>query len=150
MSSERALEKAKWYCSFQERSIFDVENRFRAWRVKSEEWDKLIDELIEQDFINEKRFIEAYVRGKFLIKKWGKNKIKSGLYQKKIVGVEVDKVMEQEILFEKYVETIKHLIEKKKEQINTTEKSEITEKLYRYLTSKGFESELIFKCLNHE
>lgn len=147
MSSERALEKAMRYCSFQERCVFDMENRFRAWNVKREDWDKLIDSLIEQDFLNEKRYIEAFVRGKFLIKKWGKNKIKAELFQKKISGIEVDKSIETEILEEDYSKTIKLLIEKKRQLITDDDKLKIKEKIYRYLLSKGYESELIFKHL---
>lgn len=148
MSSERALEKAMRYCSFQERCVFDVENRFRAWNVKREDWDKLIDSLIEQDFLNQKRYVEAFVRGKFLIKRWGKNKIKAELFQKKISGNVVDKSIETEILEEDYFKTIKLLIEKKRHLIKDEDKSKIKEKIFRYLSSKGYETELIFRFLN--
>ena len=148
MSSERALEKAKRYCSFQERCILDVENRFRAWNVKKEDWDSLIDKLIEQNFLNEKRYIEAFMRGKFLIKKWGKIKIKAELNQKKIYGKEIDEAISEEINEEDYVDTIKYLIVKKKGLLNERDKSKEKEKIYRYLLSKGYEQELIFKYLS--
>lgn len=147
MSSERALEKAKRYCSFQERCILDVENRFRVWNVKKEDWDTIVDKLLEQDFLNEKRYIEAYVRGKFLIKKWGKIKIKAELNQKRIYGKEIDEAISEEINEEDYVTTIKCLIVKKKELLNERDKSKEKEKIYRYLLSKGYEQELIFKFL---
>lgn len=147
MSSERALEKAKRYCSFQERCILDVENRFRAWNVKKEEWDSILDKLMEQNFLNEKRYIEAYVRGKFLIKKWGKIKIKAELNQKRIYGKEIDEAMANEIEADEYLMTIKNLIIKKKSLLNESDKSKEKEKIYRYLLSKGYEQELIFKFL---
>lgn len=147
MSSERALEKAKRYCSFQERCILDVENRFRAWNVKKEDWDSLIDKLMEQDFLNEKRYIEAFVRGKFLIKKWGKIKIKAELNQKRIYGKEIDEAISEEINEEDYVSVIKYLIVKKKELLNERDKTKEKEKIYRYLLNKGYEQELIFKFI---
>lgn len=147
MSSERVLEKAKRYCSFQERCILDVENRFRAWNVKKEDWDSLIDKLIEQNFLNEKRYIEAFVRGKFLIKKWGKTKIKAELNQKRIYGNEINEAIENEIEEKEYLTTIEQLIVKKKELLNESDKSKEKEKLYRYLLSKGYEQELIFKFI---
>lgn len=147
MSSERALEKAKRYCSFQERCILDVENRFRAWNVKKEDWDSIVDKLIEQDFLNEKRYIEAYVRGKFLMKKWGKIKIKAELNQKRIYGKEIDETIENEIEENEYVKAIKNLIVKKKNLLNERDKSKEKEKIYRYLLSKGYEQELIFKFI---
>ena len=148
MSSERALEKAKRYCSFQERCILDLENRFRAWNVKKEDWDLIVDKLIEQDFLNEKRYIEAFVRGKFLIKKWGKIKIKAELNQKRIYGKEIDEAMENEIEEAEYFKIIKQLIIKKKSLLNEKDKLKEKEKLYRYLLSKGYEQELIFKFIN--
>jgi len=54
-----------WYCSFQGRCQFDVENRFRAWNVEKKNWDKLLDYLIDENYLNEVRYVEAFVRGKF-------------------------------------------------------------------------------------
>jgi regulatory protein len=127
--------------------MLDLENRFRAWNVKKEDWDALIDKLIEQNFLNEKRYIEAFVRGKFLIKKWGKIKIKAELNQKRIYGKEIDEAMENEIEEDEYFKTIKQLIIKKKSLLNEKDKLKEKEKLYRYLLSKGYEQELIFKYI---
>lgn len=147
MSSERAFEKAKRYCSFQERCILDVENRFRAWNVKKEDWDSIVDKLIEQDFLNEKRYLDAFVRGKFLMKKWGKIKIKAELNHKRIYGKEIDEAILEEINEEDYISSIKYLIVKKKEFLKERDKSKEKEKIYRYLLSKGYEQELVFKYL---
>ena len=84
MSLDRAREKAMRYCSFQERCQLDITNRFIAWNVEKENWDKILDYLIEEDFLNESRYVEAFVRGKFIIKNWGKNKIKMGLMAKRV------------------------------------------------------------------
>lgn len=147
MSSERALEKAKRYCSFQERCILDVENRLKAWNVKKEDWNSIVDKLIEQDFLNEKRYVEDFVRGKFLMKKWGKIKIKAELNQKRIYGKEIEQAIAVEIDEDEYLMTIKNLIVKKKILLNESDKSKEKEKIYRYLLSKGYEQELIFKFL---
>lgn len=150
MSFDRALEKAMRYCSYQERCVQDLEKRFYAWNVKKSDWDKLLDYLLAEDFLNETRFIEAYVRGKFLIKKWGKNRITMGLMQKHISGKKVLEAFDKEIDEEEYLQTIKKLVEKKTQLINEPDDLKRRDKLYRYLLSKGFESELIVKELNLE
>jgi len=139
---QKALEKAMRYCVYQERCVLDVENRLLAWGLSKSDWDKLIDALIDQDFLNENRYIEDYVRGKFLIKKWGRNKIKAGLLQKKIRGTEVEKNL-RGIDEEDYKKTINYLIEKKKALLNQKDDLELRDKLYRYLLSKGYESEIV-------
>jgi len=147
MSYDRALEKAKWYCSFQERCIQDLEKRFYAWKVKKENWDKLLDVLIGEDFLNENRYIEDYVRGKFSVKKWGRIKIKAELMNKKITGKKVDEEINS-IDEEQYLKTLNHLLEKKRQLLNTVDdETKLRDKLYRYLLSKGYESELVLKVI---
>lgn len=148
MPYEKALEKAKWYCSFQERCILDLENRFLAWKVKKEEWDKLVDVLLEQDFLNEDRYVEDFVRGKFNIKKWGRLKIKAELLKKKINSKKVEEELNK-IREEDYIKTLEYLLEKKKALLpNVEDELKLRDKLYRYLISKGYESDLIVKALN--
>jgi regulatory protein len=147
MSYDRALEKAMRYCSYQERCLQDMEKRFVAWNVKKEHWDKLIDYLLEENFLSEQRYLEAYVRGKFVIKKWGRNKIVLGLMQKRLSGKKVAEAIESEIEEEDYLTTIASLIEKKSLLINETDKLKKRDKLYRYMLSKGYESELVTKAL---
>jgi len=149
MSYDRALEKAMRYCSYQERCILDLEKRFYAWNVKKEEWDKIIDHLLKDDFLNESRYVEAFVRGKFKIKKWGKNKIKMGLIAKRVYDEkQFTNVFEEEIEEEDYLKTIKELIEKKALLINEPDELKGRDKLYRYMLGKGYESDLITRELN--
>ena len=147
MSYDRALEKAMRYCSYQERCLLDMEKRFYAWNVKKEDWDKIIDHLIKDDFLNEDRYIEAYVRGKFIMKKWGKNKIIAGLMQKRISGDKVNAKIQSEIGKDEYLNTIEVLINKKKLLIDDEDDLRKRDKIYRYMLSKGYESEFIAKAL---
>lgn len=148
MSYDRALEKAMWYCSFQERSKLDLEQRFFAWQVAKSDWDKIIAYLVDENYLNETRFVEAYVRGKFKIKKWGKNKIVSGLLQKNISGKRINDAINLEINEEEYLKMMKELIDKKSQLLNESDELKKRDKLYRYLISKGYESELVVNELN--
>ncbi|MCO6501085.1 MAG: RecX family transcriptional regulator [Vicingus serpentipes] len=148
MSYARALEKAMRYCSYQERCLMDMEKRFYAWNVKKTDWDKIIDYLIDENYLNETRFIEAYVRGKFVIKRWGKNKIIAGLMQLNLSGSKVTKAIDSEIEEKAYVKTIQELITKKSALINESDSLIKRDKIYRYLLSKGYESELVVRELN--
>ena len=61
MSFDRAREKAMRYCSYQERCQLDLTNRFTAWNVQKSEWDKILDYLIKENYLNESRFIEVFI-----------------------------------------------------------------------------------------
>lgn len=147
MSYDRALEKAMRYCSYQERCLLDMEKRFVAWHVKKQDWDKIIDCLIDDNFLNETRYIEAYIRGKFNIKKWGKHKIVAGLMQKRISGIKVTMALNSEIEEEDYLNTIRTLIDKKAFLLEEPDSLKLRDKLYRYMLSKGYESDLVVKEL---
>jgi len=149
MTFDRALEKAMRYCSHQERCILDLEKRFYDWNLPKNEWERVLNNLIKDDYLNQNRFIKAFVRGKFIIKKWGKNKIivgliAKGVYQEKLFNV----VFNSEIGEEDYFKTINELIHKKNQLINETDKLKKRDKLYRYMLNKGFESDLIVNALN--
>ena len=148
MSYDKALQKAMWYCSFQERCLLDVETRFRAWNVEKDNWDKLVDYLIDENYLNEERYIEAFVRGKFRMKKWGRNKIKMGLMAKRVFDETlISKAFDSEIEIEDYLKTLRGLIEQKENLLNEPDKLIERDKLYRYLLGKGYESELVSKEL---
>jgi len=72
-----------------------------------------------------------------------------GLYQKKILDERIiNKIFNSEIEEEEYEATIKQLLEKKNELITEEDALKKRDKLYRYLISKGYESELIVKMMN--
>ena len=149
MSFDRAREKAMRYCSVQERCEFDVLNRFRAWNVDEKDYDSILDHLIDENFLNQERFVEAFIRGKFRIKSWGKNKIKMGLIAKGAFNEEqFDKVFNAEIEEEEYLGTLFKLIEKKSFLLVEEDVFTKRDKIYRYMLTKGYESELVVSQMN--
>ena len=52
-SFEELLHKAASYCSISEHCISDVEDKLTAWGMSEDKKHKIIDKLIEDDFINE-------------------------------------------------------------------------------------------------
>ena len=96
--------------------------------------DEIVKELKAGDFLNEPRFAETYVRSK-LKEKWGKLKIRQGLYQK---GIDADVIQEQmdQIEDEQYMEIVRATVEKWK-RLNSQE-SDNRPKLIRHMLSKGF------------
>ena len=80
MSSEvytvsQAIEKAMKYCAYQERCQQEVRFKLQSFQLTEIQREEVIFELIQQNFLNEERFSQAYARGKFRIKSWGKKKL---------------------------------------------------------------------------
>ncbi len=150
IGTEKALEKIKQYCAYQERCHSEVRNKLYGFGLNSEEIETIISTLIEENFLNEERFALAYAGGKFRIKRWGKAKIKQALNFKKISSYCIEKALKSlddptyEKNFEKLAD-VKWLSLKaeKNKYIKQT-------KLRRYLLGKGYESVLITDFLHKQ
>lgn len=139
-----AKAKLEVLCAYQERCQFEIDQKLYLWNFQIEQREQLIADLISNNFINEERFAGAYVSGKFNIKKWGRNKIKAHLKLKQISSYSINKGM-KEIDPDKYWATILYLAQKKKTEL-VQKKGDLWDqkaKIYRFLLSKGYESDLI-------
>lgn len=142
-----ALEKAKHYCAYQERCHSEVKTKLYSWGLYSSEVNEIISDLIAENFLNEQRFAESYVTGKFRIKGWGKTKITAHLKQKQITEQCIKQAF-QAIEHEEYL-SMCNLLAQKKNKLLPPELSlwERKGKLSRYLVSKGFEYSVIQQTL---
>jgi regulatory protein len=137
------LNKAKAYCAYQERCIADIKKKLTEWKVKPEVSPKVIHQLQQEDFINEERFARVFAGGKFRIKKWGRKKIIAALRAKGIQDIHIETGLE-EISEDEYLNTLKLLIEKKKQSMKDRDSRTARNKLISYMISRGYEQHLIF------
>jgi regulatory protein len=141
------IEKAKRYCAFQERCVFDVKKKLYEWKVNPQKSEKIIHKLLQESFVNEARFARVFVGGKFRIKKWGKIKITAQLRARKISEENIRLSM-HEINEEEYIKTLIQIMDKKRLSLKDHDNFTAKNKLVYYALSRGFEKDLIFKALN--
>jgi regulatory protein len=143
LTKEQALQKAKHYCGYQERSHNEAKEKLYSFGLWKKDVEELISTLIEENYLNEERYAIAYAGGKFRMKHWGRTKIKYELQQKKISAYCIKKAM-KEIDDEDYKKTFSKLASQKwasqKSEKNIFIKKRKTQD---YLLQKGFEYELI-------
>jgi len=145
---EQAKEKLERYCAYQERSHKQIEQQLYKMRMIPQAQEVLITHLIQHNFLNESRFAQAYSRGKFRIKKWGKKRITQGLKQHGVSAYNIKLGLAQ-IDPEAYRETFDALVEKRLNDL-TSEKNILKKKrkLLDYLAYRGWETELIYEALS--
>ena len=141
-----AREKIQAYCAYQERCHKEVTMKLKSWGLIQEAIDVLITELIQFNFLNEERYARSFARGKFRIKKWGKMKIRMALKKRDVYFKCIDLAM-LEIDDKAYLNTLKHLLQKKNETLKETNSYKRKIKLTRYLVTKGYEYDLIRDAL---
>jgi len=138
------LSKLERYCAYQERSEVEVRKKLGSLAVSATMSDEVVRVLKEDDFLNEHRFAELYIRSK-VKEQWGKLKIRQGLYAKGIPAEIINEQMEL-IDEEKYQEMVRATIGKWK-RLNAGD-ADNKPKLIRHMLSKGFAIEEIMSTLN--
>ena len=129
------------FCSYQERSEWEISQKAKAYSLDDDGVEELLKHLRKENYINEERFAETYVRGKVRVKKWGLYKIKQGLMSK---GVDLPiisaalKTIDQDL----YLENLHQLAVSKLDKLASSADSKA--KLFRFLQSKGYEGDLIW------
>ena len=130
------------YCVYQDRCHAEVEQKMREFLLIPEAKEEILLYLIKENYLNEERFTRSYIRGKFYIKKWGRNKIKINLLQKGIADKLITKAF-NEINEDDYLVAIKTILEKITPTLKGLKEYQKKQKIIKHLLSKGYEYDLI-------
>jgi regulatory protein len=149
LSDNEILNKMFRYCSYQERSVYDVRKQLERYHVNDLSAKEIIAKLIAEGFLNEKRFAETYSLGKLRSNAWGRIKIRQGLKERSIDNRIINEAIES-IDKSEYQHIIEKLTNKKLKLIRDTDPYIIKNKVARYLISKGFESHLVWEEVNNQ
>jgi regulatory protein len=141
-----SMNKAMALCAGREMCNSDIRKKLISWGVTEEEAEKIIIRLINEKFIDEERYANAFVKDKFRYNKWGRIKIGAALRMKKIPD-EVIRTALEIIDEEEYLKLLQSLIEKHKRTVKAKNQYDLKGKLLRHCQAKGFESHLVFELL---
>ena len=144
---EEAKRRLERYCAYQERSHRQVREKLREMRMIPLAIDEVIVHLIKHDFLNEERFARSYARGKFRLKKWGRDRITRTLYAMGLSDYLIEAGLE-EIDEEEYQEVFDAVAEKKFASIKDTNPYKAKAKLANYLLYRGFEPDLVYSKID--
>jgi len=140
---QEAQKKLEHYCAYQERCHQEVIQKLRGMNMIPEAIEIIISQLIEDNYLNETRFAQSFARGKFRIKKWGKERIVRELKFRKISPFNI-KIALKEISSEDYFTTLSELAERFWESNSTKDKYIRKKKVIDALRYRGWELPLIF------
>jgi regulatory protein len=148
------------YCSQAERCVDDVRKKIKSAgltddmarrtvgpEMQTNEAEKrMIDRLIKEKFIDERRFCRSFVNDKLKFNHWGRIKIGYEL-KKRNIKPEIYSEAIDSIEEDGYVSILDDLLKSKKRSVKGRSAQDVSLKLYRFASSRGFESPLIMKRL---
>lgn len=142
-----AIAKLEHYCAYQERCHYEVVEKLKQMNMIPLAIDEIVYHLIQHNYLNEERFAKSFVRGKFNIKHWGKNRIIRELKFRKISEYNIKSGL-KEISEEDYVDKLHSIAKKKLDSIQETNRYKKRKKLADYLLYRGWESHLVYELVN--
>ena len=142
ITPEEALSKLMRWCSLAERSQHDVARKLNEWGISRDNADLIIKQLAEQQFVDNNRYVRAFVKDKVAFNKWGLKKIE---YHLKAKGVEITDYPELAEIknSDKYEEMIKNELSKKNNSIKEPDAYKRKSKLLQFGLSRGYELETV-------
>jgi len=144
--NQAELEKLRKYCAYQDRCHQEVRMKLISLQVYGDEQEDIIIELIKDNFLNEERFAKSYARGKFRLKKWGRNKISMELQRREISDYCIARGL-KEIDESDYRDALNEILRKRIEKKSDLGMVLAKDQAIKYAVSRGYESQLIFDVL---
>lgn len=145
---EEALQYAAGICARSEQCESDIRRKLTMRGLSATESDRIIDYLIDNNFLDEMRYARAYCRDKARFSRWGRIKIRSSLFARKISREAVESGLET-IDTVDYEQGLERLVSQFASGADLNDR-DMRLKLMRRLASRGFEPSLISDAISRE
>lgn len=146
MNEKEALQKLMRFCAYRERCVSEVREKLKQQQVPPPVREKVIQHLLDEGFIDEKRYADAFVRGKFNQNQWGRKKIQDHLHQKGLSREAIDHGLNA-LSEHHYHKKLEELLHKKMRTTKARDHFELRQKLAQFAIRKGFESGLVWEVV---
>ncbi|MDR1054258.1 MAG: RecX family transcriptional regulator [Prevotellaceae bacterium] len=148
ITAQQALTWLQHLCSQSEKCVADVRKKLSTWQISEEDTTKIVKTLLDDKYIDERRYVSAFVNDKVRFSHWGALKIQAALKAKNIAQSIISKVLEEldDLPYEDELET---MLRKKVKTIKIKAKdvNDLKIKLIRFGLSRGFEYDLIYSLV---
>lgn len=148
ISKEKAIQKIRHYCAYQERSHQEVKDKLYGFGLRTTEVEEVLAGLIEDNYLNEERFACQFAGGRFRMKKWGRVKITYELKQHQVSTYNIKKALSS-IEETDYLAVLQKLTAEKWASLRGEQPLSKQAKTMQYLLQKGYESNLIKEAIDN-
>ena len=140
-SAAQALQSLMRLCARAEKSPGDALRLMRGWSVAESEREGVLQKLVDQRFIDDRRYAEAYVREKSNLAGWGARKIAFQLRQKGIDKEIINSTLAT-LDSDTQLEQLTAKLERKMRTTKAANNYELRGKLLRYGMGLGFDYDM--------
>ena len=143
---KEAYTKMAQLCSRSEQCSADIRKKIVAYEIMDELVEEIISKLKVEKFLDDERYVKAYVSDKFRLNKWGKIKMRYYLKAKGLQENVIEKAL-LEIKEDQYKKVLISTLKEKAKTVKSENKFEKIGQIIRFAQSRGFEPEIIHRYL---
>ena len=138
-TAQQALQSLMRLCARSEKSSGDALRLMRTWGVPEGEQRGVLDRLIADRYIDNRRYAEAYTREKSRLSGWGERKIAMQLRLKGVEKEVISAVLSELVDDEGKGERLRAKLERKMRTTKAVNDYELRGKLLRYALGLGYD-----------
>ena len=144
---EQALAALMRLAARSEKSSGDAMRLMQNWGVEPSARQGVLQRLIDNKFIDDRRYAEAFVRDKMRFSGWGAFKLRAALRNKGIANEIVDEVLSS-LDRDDMSDRLRDRLERKMRTTKYTSRYELKCKLMRYGASLGYDFESVAEVVD--
>ncbi len=141
-TAQQALQSLMRLCSRSEKSTGDALRLMRTWGVPEAEQRGVLDKLIADRYIDNRRYAEAYTREKIQLAGWGERKIAMQLRLKGVERETISAVLAELMADDSMAERLHEKLSKKLRTVKAANDYELRGKLLRYALGLGYDYDM--------
>jgi regulatory protein len=144
---DEAVIALELWCAYQDRYEKEVRQKMVEYQLDPNDAEVILKYLIDDKFIDDARYADAYVRGKIRSNHWGRVKVRLELRAKGITDKWINTAIEN-FPEEEYLAILSHWIEKKAHKWRLLPVIVQRQKISLFLYQCGWEQEHVLAALD--
>ena len=141
-TAQQALQSLMRLAARSEKSTGDALRLMRTWGVPEAEQRGVLEKLIADRYIDNRRYAEAYAREKSRLAGWGERKIAMQLRMKGVERETISAVLAEVLQGDSMAERLQEKLEKKLRTVKAANDYELRGKLLRYALGLGYDYDM--------
>ena len=149
LTEQQVFQKLSALCARAEHCQWEMLEKMRQWGVDEETQALVMERLVNERYVDDRRYAEAFVRDKVRYNQWGRRKVEQALWLKHIDG-DVARQALDAIDDDEYVSMLKPMLAQKRRTTKAQSDYELNMKLMKWAVGRGFTMDIIRQCLTVE
>ena len=145
LTPAQALNRAAALCARSEQAAGDIRDKLLRWGLDASDATRVLQQLVQQGFIDDRRYAGAFVKDRFAFNGWGRIKIAHQLHLKGIPADVIDEAL-MAIDEERYKQRLTELLRAKWRTVKDREPRAAWAAMMRFAASRGFETAVAAEC----